>query len=72
MSLLADIFSCNCQLCLLINFILLDTMGRCKLKIEDKSRALTILEQEKSVIAVATDLKVSRQSVTSLAIGVTS
>ncbi|KAG1672327.1 Dihydroorotate dehydrogenase (quinone) [Nymphon striatum] len=38
-------------------------MGRNKLQMEEKSRALTLLEQGKCVIAVAEDLKVSRQTV---------
>ena len=38
------------------------TMGRKKLKMEEKSRALTMLEKGDSVIAVAKDLGVSREA----------
>lgn len=38
-------------------------MGRKKLQIEEKTRALTLLEQGMSVIRVAADLKVSRQAI---------
>ncbi|KAL7645191.1 UNVERIFIED_CONTAM: hypothetical protein RMT77_003576 [Armadillidium vulgare] len=41
-------------------------MGRKKLSIEEKTRCLTLLEEGKSVIDVATDMKVSRQSIYNL------
>ena len=35
-------------------------MGRKKLQMEEKSRAITLLERSESVIAVARDIEVSR------------
>ncbi|CAJ0956160.1 unnamed protein product [Ranitomeya imitator] len=44
-------------------FLLSPTMSRKKLKMEEKSRALTLLEKGDSVIAVARDLGVSREAI---------
>ena len=38
-------------------------MGRKKLQMEGKARALTLLEKEDSVIAVARDIGVSREAI---------